>query len=180
MSHLITEDPIILDGYILEDSFTSDATQNPTGNATDVPTVVSYGINKDSPRGLISYVDGEFIINKSGYYGIKSRLRVARDSNPGICIVFLWAEISTDSGSTWSILGNSADIKLNTSDELTIFFDFAPIYIKKGVRLRSMFARDSSENNSGSLIAGIPSTALSNYGLTTSPSAQLTFYANVI
>lgn len=163
-------------GYQSEGSFTSLATQNPTN--VDIPTVVSYGVTKDSDNTHISYNDTtkDFLVNTSGYYIFKSRLRVGREGAAGTSELFFWAEASVDDGATWNILGNSVDLEITNSTDVKLFFDNAELYLPAGIRVRSMYARSSVGNNSGGLRFRNPSASLTTYGVLPAPSAQITIY----
>jgi hypothetical protein len=150
-----------------------------SGSPVDVPKTVLFGANKDSVNGHVSYVDGSFIINTTGFYSIKSRIRVGRSGAAGASDVFLYAEASVDGGSNWALIGNSVDILLNTSDDNSVFFDFSTLFLVAGLRLRTRFSRSSTGNDSGDLIPSIPSAALAALGVSSSPSAQVTLYKSV-
>lgn len=162
-------------GYNTEGSFTS--LVNQTGQ-TDVPQAVSYGPTKDSDNSHISYNDTtkDFTINTTGYYSIKTRLRFGRTGAAGVSNIMNWAEVSVDGGSNWSVLGNAIEISLDSSIDKEIFLDSSQIYFPAGVKLRSMFARSSTGDDSGDLVTFTPSAALTTYGLQPSASAQSTIY----
>lgn len=164
----------LLCGIISEGIFTSMVTQS--GSPVDTPKLVSYGSNKTSDTGVVSYVDGIFTVMKSGALFFKSRLRAGRSGASGVSHLFFWVEASIDGGVVWNKLGNSVNIHLNSSTETQTFFDFAGLYGVAGMKMRTMFARSSTGNDSGDLIAEVPSAALIAAGVLGAPSAQITIY----
>lgn len=164
-----------LAGSTLEVSFV-DLTSQP-GATSDTVRQVKYGPAITSPSGIIS-IDavGNLTIVKTGPYFIKSRIRVGRSGASGVSSIFFWVEISMNGGSTWSILGNSIDVRLDNSTESDVFFDFSTLFLTAGIKLRSMFARSSTGDNSGDLLPSVPSAALQAYGVPTAPSAQISVY----
>lgn len=162
-------------GTTLEVSFTDITTQS--GAPVDTPKQVKYGPAQTSPSGILEIsADGILTVLKTGPLFIKSRLRVGRSGASGVSSLFFWVEISLDGGATWNIFGNSIDVRLDNSTEADIFFDFSTLFLDKGIKLRSMFARSSTGDNSGDLIPSTPSAALQAYGVPTAPSAQLSIY----
>lgn len=162
-------------GSTLEVSFFDTTTQS--GAPIDTPRQVMYGAAQTSPSGIVSMdAAGTLTILKTGPIFVKSRLRVGRTGASGISSIFFWVEASSDGGSVWSILGNTIDIRLDNSTESDVFFDFSTLFLTKGIKLRSMFARSSTGDNSGDLIPSTPSATLQAYGLTTAPSAQISVY----
>lgn len=161
-------------GYDAEGVFTSQDTQI---GLLDTPKVITYGAGGNSANGHITMSAGGVVtINTSGYYAFKLRSRITRTGPAGFSSTFFWAEISIDGGTTWNITGNSVDIKLDSGNEVDIFFDFSPLYFPSGVMLRNSFARNGDNVNDGNLVASAPSAALSGLGVPDSPSAQLTVY----
>lgn len=162
-------------GSTLEVSFTDATTQS--GSPIDTPKQVKYGPAQTSPSGIVSMAaDGTLDILKTGPLFIKSRLRVGRSGASGVSSIFFWVEISLDGGAVWNILGNSIDVRLDNSTENDVFFDFSTLFLEKGIKLRSMFARSSTGDNSGDLLPSVPSAALQAYGVPTAPSAQISVY----
>lgn len=143
----------------------------------DTPKTVLFGAGGNTSGGEISVgADGVITVATSGYYAFKQRFRAGREGASGTSDVFFYAEISVDNGSTWSVLGNSVDLAMNSSKELTVFFDVATIYLSAGVKLRNRFARSGDGDDSGDLLAGIPSASLVALGVPVAPSAQITIY----
>lgn len=162
-------------GTTLEVSFTDLTTQS--GAPVDTPKQVKYGPANVSPNGILEIdAAGNLTVLKTGPLFIKSRLRVGRSGASGVSSLFFWVEISLDGGVVWNIFGNSIDVKLDNSTEADIFFDFSTLFLDAGVKLRSMFARSSTGDNSGDLLPSSPSAALQAYGVPTAPSAQLSIY----
>lgn len=162
-------------GLTLEVSFTDATTQS--GSPIDTPKQVKYGAALTSPSGIAFMgADGTLTILKTGPFFIKSRLRVGRTGASGVSSIFFWVEISIDGGATWNILGNSIDIRLDNSTESDVFFDFSTLFLNQGIKLRSMFARSSTGDNSGDLMPSSPSAALQAYGVPIAPSAQISIY----
>lgn len=162
-------------GLTLEASFVDVTTQS--GSPIDTPKQVKYGPALTSPSGIAAIdADGTLTMLKTGPLFIKSRLRVGRTGASGVSSVFFWAEISLDGGTVWNVLGNSVDIKLDNSTENDVFFDFSTLFLNQGIKLRSMFARSSTGDNSGDLSASTPSAALQAYGVPIAPSAQISIY----
>lgn len=164
-----------LAGSTLEVSYTDTTTQS--GAPVDTPIQVKYGAGGASPRSIVSLdAAGTLTVLKTGPLFIKSRLRVGRSGAAGISSIFFWVEISLDGGATWNILGNSIDVKLDASTENDVFFDFSTLFLDKDTKLRSMFARSSTGNDSGDLMPSTPSAALTSYGVPIAPSAQISVY----
>lgn len=165
-----------LPAYNVEGDFISIVQQNATG--TDVPTLVSYGATMNSTNDHISYDDTtkEFTALTTGYYAFKSRIRVGRTGSAGVAQIFLWAELSVDGGTIWNVTGNPVHFPLENTTDSKIFFDFSTVLLPAGAKLRTLFARSSTGNNSGGLMPSTPSTTLVTYGLSDTPSAQITIY----
>lgn len=163
-----------LAGYVVEGDFTSLVDQS--GSPVDTPHVVSYGVNKHSNSGIVDYTDGVITFLKSGNVAFKSRLRAGRTGASGVSHLFFWVEASTNGGSTWIKIGNSINIHLDDSTETQVFFDFTPIQASAGFKLRTMFARSSTGNDSGDLMTSAPSATLTGLGVMPAPSAQITVY----
>jgi len=162
-------------GTTLESSFTDTTTQS--GSPIDTPKQVKYGPALTSPSGIVSIdATGTLTVLKTGPLFIKSRLRVGRTGASGVSSIFFWVEISPDGGAVWNIFGNSIDIRLDNSTESDVFFDFSTLFLENGIKLRSMFARSSTGDNSGDLMPSAPSAALQAYGVPTAPSAQISVY----
>lgn len=160
--------------FTIEESFTDQTTQ--TAITTDSPQIVKFGIAKTSPNGIISIDNtGVLTILKTGPLSFKSRVNLGRTGASGTSILHLWVEGSLD-GITWSILGNSVKVHLDSSTEIDTFFDFTPIYLTKNYKLRTMFARSSLGTNYGDIIQAPLSSGLASYGLAPTPSAQLSVY----
>lgn len=150
-----------------------------TGAPLDTPIQVKYGPAKTSPNSILSMdAAGTLTILKGGPFLFKSRLRASRSGAAGTSSLFFWVEISTNDGVSWSILGNTIDIRLENANQEDVFFDFSSLTLQKGIKLRSMFARSSTGTNYGDLTPSTPSLALQTYGLTTTPSAQLSVYTS--
>lgn len=164
-------------GSNLHDSFVDTTAQS--GVALDTPMQVKYGPAKVSPNSIIDMAaDGTLTVLKGGPFLFKSRLRASRTGAAGTSSLFFWVEISINGGASWSILGNTIDIRLENANQEDVFFDFSSLTLPKGVKLRSMFARSSTGTNYGDLTPSAPSAALQTYGLTTAPSAQLSVYTS--
>lgn len=166
-----------LSGYVPDGDFTSLVTQS--GSPIDTPKQVSYGSNKVSTAGIVDYTNGVFTFLKSGPIAIKSRLRVGRVGASGISHLYFWAESSIDGGTVWNKIGNTINIHLDNSTETQTFFDFAALSGITGLKLRTMFARSSTGDDSGDLIASTPSATLTGLGVQPSPSAQITLYRHL-
>lgn len=164
-------------GANLHESFVDLTLQ--TGAPLDTPIQVKYGPAKTSPNSILSIdAAGTLTILKGGPFLFKSRLRASRSGASGTSSLFFWVEISTNGGATWTILGNSIDIRLENANQQDVFFDFSSLTLPKGIKLRSMFARSSTGSDFGDLVPSVPSAALQTYGLPTAPSAQLSIYTN--
>jgi len=164
-----------LGGSSLHENFIDTTTQ--LGSPVDVPVQVKYGAAKTSPNGVLSIDNnGTLTVLKGGPLLIKSRLRAARSGASGTSSLFFWVESSLDGGSSWSILGNSIDIRLENSNQQDVFFDFSSLTLPAGIKLRSMFARSSTGSDFGDLVPSAPSLLLQSYGVPTAPSAQLSIY----
>jgi len=161
-------------GYDSEGNFISTITQI---GITDTPQQVTFGAGGLSDSGNIDIsATGILEVINSGYYAFKQRYRVQRTGAAGVSHMFFWAEISVDGGTVWNTIGNSVDVALDNSNETTVFFDQANLFLPAGIKLRSMFARSSTGNDSGNLIPSTPSAALMAAGAPVAPSAQITIY----
>ena len=147
--------------------------RNPTAQETIGYTTQGTFVSGDLQVGA----DGVITVNTDLFWSIKQRFRAGRTGASGVSELFFWAEISTDDGVTWNILGASVDIPLNSSSDTVVFFDIANIQVPAGTKLRNRFARSSTGNDSGDLRVGAPSAALQALGVQDAPSAQITFYA---
>jgi hypothetical protein len=164
-----------LGGASLYENFIDTTTQS--GSTADTPKQVKYGPAKTSPNGILSIdATGTLTVLKGGPLLLKSRLRAARSGASGTSSLFFWVETSVNGGSTWSILGNSIDIRLENANQQDVFFDFSSLTLPTGIKLRSMFARSSTGSDFGDLVPSTPSVALQTYGVQTAPSAQLSIY----
>lgn len=164
-------------GSILYDSYVDQTSQS--GVTLDTPLQVKYGPARISTGGILEIdAAGTLTVLKGGPFLFKSRLRATRSGASGTSSLFFWVEISADGGASWQILGNSIDIKLETSNQQDVFFDFTSLTLPTGLKLRSMFARSSTGSNFGDLTPSPPSAALQAYGLPSAPSAQLSVYIN--
>lgn len=144
---------------------------------TDTPKTVVFGAGGTTTDGGATIAsNGEVTVNISNYYSIKQRFRAGRTGASGISEIFFWVELSVDGGSSWNILGNSVDIALNNSNDTTVFFDIANVYLPVGAMLRNRFARSSNGNDSGDLRPAAPSAALAGLGVPVAPSSQITIY----
>lgn len=162
------------DGYDIEGEFTSLSTQSGLSNT---PKTMTFGAGGVTPNGHVSVdASGEGEVLTTGHYLIKKRARVGRSGASGISNVILWAEISTNGGVSWEILGNSVDVALDSSDQVITIFDVASLYLYAGVKLRYRFARDGDSDDSGDLIPSVPSAELQALGVPSTPSAQVTIY----
>lgn len=175
----ISDAPIPVDpmnfGLTTEANFVDFTTQ--AGTATDTPRSVKYGAGQTSTNGIVNInADGTLTVLKGGPLQIKSRIRTGRTGGSGISHLFFWAEISVDGGSSYAIFGNSVMIPLDTANDSLVFLDIANGVFPAGVKLRSMFSRSSTGNDSGDLVPASPSAALQSAGVTAAPSAQLTVY----
>lgn len=162
-------------GWTTEDSFLSTITQSPAG--ADLPTQVSFGAAHTTPNGLMS-VDaaGTVTILKGGPFAGKTRFRMSRTGALGVSHLLMWVEVSLNGGATWTVIGNSTMFPLNNPTETKVFFDFSLGNFPKGTKLRQMFARSSTGDNSGDLVSFTPSAALQAAGVPIVPSAQVTWY----
>lgn len=161
-------------GYATEGVFTSTATQ--TG-VSDTPKTIEFGTGGTSLNNHVNIAaNGEIEILTAGFYSIKQRFRASRAGASGISELFFWAEQSVDGGTTWTTVGNSVDIALDSSNETTMFFDLSNLSVPAGVKFRNRFARDGNGDNSGDLTPATPSAALIALGAPIAPSAQITIY----
>lgn len=141
------------------------------------PQTVKFGAGGITSDGNLS-VDssGEITILTEKHTSIKQRFRAGRTGASGVSDVFFWAEISTDGGNNWDVLGNSVDITLSSSNDVTVFFDIANLKLPAGIMLRNRFARSSDGDDSGDLRPATPSATLVAAGVPVAPSAQITVY----
>ena len=161
-------------GYDTEGTFLSYDLQS---GIEDVPSTITFGAGGTTTNGHVSVgASGEFEVLTDGFYAIKQRFRVGRSGAAGVSQMFFWAEVSGDGGVSWSTIGTSVDIPLDSSNETEVFFDLTPLRLLAGTKLRNRFARSSTGNDSGDLIPAVPSTALSLIGAPDAPSAQVTIY----
>lgn len=161
-------------GYQIEGNFISEVIQS---GLTDVAQTVTFGAGGVSNTGFVSVAaNGEIEIIKPGYYFIKQRFRVGRVGASGISNIFFWAETSSDGGNTWNFIGNSVDIALDSSGDVSVFFDTALVAAPEGTLFRNRFARSGDGDDSGDLRPSTPSASLVTAGVPTAPSAQVSIY----
>lgn len=159
---------------LTEAIYTDTTTQ--TG-ALDALQVIKFGAGGASSAGIVS-MDAAGIITalKSGPVLAKTRIRAGRVGAPGVSQIVFLAEASTDGGTTWAVLGNVANVNLENSAETDIFFDFSPVNLVTGLKIRQRFARSSTGSDFGDLTPFTPSAALQAAGVPIAPSAQLSVY----
>lgn len=161
-------------GYTPQGTFVSGDLQ---AGITDTPKTVTFGAGGTTDDGgAVIGADGVITVNDPGFWSVKQRFRAGRTGASGVSILFFWAEISTDDGATWAIVGNSVSIPLDSSNDTSVFFDIASVQLPAGTKLRNRFARSSTGDDSGDLRVGVPSAALQAEGVPDAPSAQATFY----
>lgn len=163
------------------DSFSTEATfldfTTQSGAPIDTLRTIKFGPAGTSLTGIVS-IDAAGVITalKSGPLFGKTRLRAQRTGAPGVSMMVFLTEISINGGATWSVLGNVGTISLDNSTETDIFFDFSPITVTTGLKIRQSFARSSTGSDFGDLTPYTPSAALQALGVPQAPSAQLTIY----
>ena len=163
-----------LKGYTSIGSFVDDNLQI---GITDTPKTIVFGAGgMTTDGGATVAANGEVTVNIANYYSIKQRFRAGRTGASGISELFFWAEISNDGGSNWTVLGNSVDITLDSSNDTTVFYDMAKVYLPVGIIIRNRFARSSTGDDSGDLRSATPSTILTGLGVPIAPSSQITIY----
>ncbi len=161
-------------GYTPQGTFISGDLQ---AGALDTPQTITFGAGGTTDDGGATVgADGVITVNDSGFWSVKQRFRAGRAGASGTSIIFFWAEISTDGGSTWDIIGNSVSIPLESASDTSVFFDLANLQVPAGTKLRNRFARSSTGSDFGDLRVGVPSAALQAAGVPDAPSAQATFY----
>lgn len=162
-------------GYTPQGTFISSDLQ---AGVLDTPKTITFGAGGTSDNGGITIgADGVITVNEPFFWSIKQRFRAGRTGASGVSILFFWAEISVDGGSTWSVIGNSVSIPLSTASDTIVFFDLADAQFPPGTKLRNRFARSSTGDDSGDLRVGTPSAALQALNVPDAPSAQITMYA---
>lgn len=162
-------------GYTPQGTFLSGDLQV---GALDTPQTVTFGAGGTTANGGATVgADGVITVIKPLFWSIKQRFRAGRTGASGVSELFFWAEISTDDGATWNVLGSAVDVPLNSSSDTVVFFDLSNIQVPAGAKLRNRFARSSTGNDSGDLRVGVPSAALQALNVPDAPSAQITFYA---
>lgn len=161
-------------GYTSIASFVDTTTQV---GVTDVASTIKFGGGGTSGDGHVTVgADGSITINTDSYLSLKQRFRAGRTGASGVSQIFFWAEVSTDGGTTWTVIGNSVGMPLNSSEDSSLFFDISSLYLTAGTKLRNRFARSSTGDDSGDLRPATPSAALTTLGVTVAPSAQITVY----
>jgi hypothetical protein len=171
---VVRQEPAKTVGYTPQGTLVSEDLQV---GALDTPSTVTFGAGGSTAGGGATVgADGVITVNEEAFWSIKQRFRAGRAGASGVSDLFFWAEISTDGGATWNILGSSVSIPLNTSSDTVVFFDIANIQVPVGTKLRNQFARSSTGDDSGDLRVGLPSAALQAIGVQSAPSAQITFY----
>ena len=164
-----------LPGWTSEGSFIDMTTQS--GSPIDTPKTILFGAGGTTSGGLISMDAGGIVtILKGGPFATKNRFRAGRTGAAGISQLFFYAEISTNGGASWIVLGNSVAFTLDAVADSQIFFDFAEFNLPAGTKLRQRFARSSTGSDYGDLIPLTPSAALTALLVPSAPSAQLTIY----
>lgn len=156
-----------------------------TGGALDAVVPVTLGVGGTSPNGLATGSGAVITINKTGPYMIKQNFQVSRNSNPGNTEFFFQAQMSTDSGATWTGIGNAANRRITNTSTINLFFDVAPLFVTAGTQFRNVWAKSSvggDPNNptvgvaEGVLIHTRPSATLLAAGFEDAPSAIAVLY----
>ena len=161
-------------GYVVIGGFVSEALQ---AGVSDTPKNVIFGAGGTTTGGEVTVdANGEITLNVLCYIAIKQRFRAGRIGASGVSDLFFWAEVSLDDGATWNVTGNAIDLSLDSSSEVSVFFDVSFGKFPVGTKLRNRFARSGDGDDSGDLTSSTPSAALTALGVPIAPSAQITIY----
>ena len=164
-------------GYRPVAAFVDITTQIPTGNTTDTLTVVKFGAGGVSSDGVISVdSNGVFTNIKAGYWFLKARTRAKRTSASQTSELFFQFYKRLSSSDPWLPLGASVDIELDNARQTEVVLDESFFYGDIGNQFYLGWSRSSTGNNSGELVPGFPSAALSALDVQASPSAQATIF----
>lgn len=155
------------------------------GAALDVLAPVTLGAGGTDPDGLVTGSGAIITVNKAGPYMIKQNFQVSRNTNPGSAEIFFQAQVSTDNGVTWTMIGTSVNRRITDVKTINVFFDISPIFAAAGTKFRNVWAKSSvggdpadptAGANNGQLIYTQPSAALLSAGMGQAPSAIAVVY----
>ncbi len=164
-------------GYRPVAAFVDITTQMPIGNTTDTLTPVLFGSGGTSGDGVISMdSNGVFTNVKSGYWFLKARARAKRTGANQTSELFFQFYKRLSSSEPWLPLGASVDIELDNAKQTEVVLDESFFYGDVGNQFYLGWSRSSTGDNSGELVPGFPSTALSALDIQVSPSAQATIF----
>ena len=160
-------------GYTQEVAYTSFTQQNLAANVDTVLTFSSpTGL---SPNELINHLgSGVIEIVKAIPFMFKTRARLGRAGNPGVANLFLVVEL--DVTGSWTKIGFPVDYKLNTDNEVDVFFDLTPELFPLGTKLRIVGRISNTGANDGFLAPSTPDAGMLTDGWLAAPSYQLTVY----
>ena len=157
-----------------------------TGSAIDTFANVTLGAGGTDAEGLVTAdANGVITINKTGPYMVKQSFQITRNTTPGNAEIFFQAQISTDAGLTFTALGNAINRRISNDSTINVFFDFSPVFLPAGVKVRNVWAKSSVGGdptdpttgvNNGLLIYTAPSATLTALGLMDVPSAIAVVY----
>ena len=157
-----------------------------TGGAIDTVVGVKLGAGGTDPEGLVTAdVNGVITINKTGPYMVKQSFQITRNTTPGNAEIFFQAQISTDGGTVWNALGNAINRRISNDNTINVFFDFSPVFLNAGVKVRNVWAKSSVGGDpndptigvdNGLLIHTAPSAALIALGIMDVPSSIAVVY----
>lgn len=156
------------------------------GDTIDTIANVKLGAGGVTPDGLFSCnTNGELTALKTGPYMVKQNFQLSRTTPSGNTEAFFQAQISTDSGTTWVSIGNSANRRIDNSKSVSVFFDFSPLFVAAGSMFRNVWCKSSVGGdpssptvgaNNGVLQTTRPSAALIALGIMDVPSAIAVIY----
>jgi hypothetical protein len=166
-------DYVLISEQLVSKSF---ANQDPTGLGLSNAIQVVFGAAATATNGCAKvYANGDIeILDNTLPCDLVVTVRAGRVGSAQVSKLIGWMEVATD-GVTF--------VQPSTSDSAAIEFDSADVASREvfmitidpalpnGTKLRLLFARDESGNNSGGLISFSPTATLS--GLNANPSAQL-------
>lgn len=169
--------------YVEATRFADYTTQN--GEAINTLAPVLLGVGGTDPEGLVTGAGSVITINKTGPYVVKQNFQVSRNSNPGSAEIFFQAQVSTDGGTTWNMIGTSVNRRITDVKTINVFFDISPIFVEAGTKFRNVWAKSSVGGDpadpttgvaNGQLIYTQPSATLLTAGMGQAPSAIAVVY----
>jgi len=171
-----TEESGIGGKYVEGGRYSDTTTQTVTG--PDILTPVLYGPGGTDNRGIATMdTEGVITLNKSGPAFVKLHFRVGRTGASGTSKVVLKSQVSVDGGASWQFTENDVfSASLHNSTDIEVISEQVFINGLAGFKFRTVWARDSTGDNSGNLEPLEIGPNLQVQGLSVQPSARMVVY----